>query len=444
MSAVLRAIASLGWKKDEVVVVSGIGCASRIPGYLDFHTLHTTHGRSLAFATGVKLANPKLKVISIMGDGDAVAIGGNHFIHSIRRNLNITTIILNNNIYGMTGGQYSPTTPCGANAATSPYGNIEPSFDICQLSVGCGAGYVARATVHQPIQAEKYIAKALQYPGFSVVEVVTTCPTGYGSRNRMNKGLEMLKWLKDRTVSISAKEGMSPEELKDKIVVGEFIDDATRTKNYLSSYEADVVPKAMAKLASGHHDDIDRKPRKNPLGVRCEIRLSGSGGQGVKVASKILAKAAGIWDDCYVTKTQLYGPEARGGATKADVVISEQEICYPKARKADILVALNQESVDLFVPTMKDNAVIIIDASLADSCPRTGSYWIPFTKIARQEFETPLVANILALGALISITGAVSEEAMREAVKHVLTKQTEKNLKALERGFALGKTAERR
>lgn len=444
MSAVLRAIHSLGWKKDDVVVVSGIGCASRIPGYLDFHTIHTTHGRSLAFATGVKLANPKLKVISIMGDGDAVAIGGNHFIHAIRRNLDITAIILNNNIYGMTGGQYSPTTPCGANAATSPYGNIEPPFDICQLSVGCGAGYVARATVHQPQQIEKYICKALQYPGFSVVEVVSTCPTGFGSRNRMPKGLEMMKWLKERTIGLAAKDDVPADQLKDKVVIGEFVEDLQRTKNYLSSYESDVMPKAKVKLEAAHHPDAAEHPRKNPIGVRCEIRLSGSGGQGVKVASKILAKAAGIWDGCYITKTQLYGPEARGGATKADVVISEQEICYPKARKADILVALNQESVDYFVSTIKENGIVIIDSSLADNCPRAGAYWIPFTKIARQEFDTPMVANILALGALTTITGAVSEEAMRAAAKHVLTKQTEKNLKALERGFELGRKAERK
>lgn len=444
MSAMLRAIHTVGWKKDEVVVVSGIGCASRIPGYLDFHTIHTTHGRALTFATGVKLANPEMKVIAIMGDGDAVAIGGNHFIHSIRRNLDITAIILNNNIYGMTGGQYSPTTPCGANAATSPYGNIESPFDICQLSVGCGAGYVARASVYQPQQIEKYIAKAFQYPGFAVVEVVTVCPTGYGSRNRMSSGLEMVKWLKDHAAPLHTKEGMSPEEQKDKIFIGEFVDDPSRTKNYLSSYEENVVVKAKAKLATTKHVEAAAAPRKNPIGTRCEIRLSGSGGQGIKIASKILTKAAGIWDGCYVTKTQLYGPEARGGATKADVVISSQEICYPKARKANILLALNQESVEYFVPTIHEDGIIIIDSSMAATCPRRGAFWIPFTKIAREEFETPMVANILALGALTTLTDVVSQDAMRQAVAYVLTRQTDKNLKALERGFELGKNPEKK
>ena len=139
MHAILRALVDLGKKKEETVIASGIGCSSRMPGYIDACTLHTTHGRSLAFATGVKLANPKLTVIDVMGDGDCTAIGGNHFIHACRRNIDITAVVMNNNIYGMTGGQASPTTPVGAYATTAPYGVIDVPFDICKLAAGAGA-----------------------------------------------------------------------------------------------------------------------------------------------------------------------------------------------------------------------------------------------------------------------------------------------------------------
>jgi hypothetical protein len=144
LGSLIRAIHHSGYEKDEVVLVSGIGCSGRLPVYVDFNTLHTTHGRALTFATGVKLANPKLQVIVIMGDGDATAIGGNHFIHAARRNLNLTAIIVNNNIYGMTGGQYSPTTPYGARAATALFGNIEHAFSIAELAVTAGASQGGR------------------------------------------------------------------------------------------------------------------------------------------------------------------------------------------------------------------------------------------------------------------------------------------------------------
>jgi len=148
MAALLRAIYRMELSKDEVVLASGIGCSGRMPTYLDFNTLHATHGRALTFATGVKLANPALHVVVIMGDGDATAIGGNHFIHAARRNLNLTAIIINNSIYGMTGGQYSPTTPFGAKSTTSVYGHIEHAFSIAELAMTAGAAFVARSTVY--------------------------------------------------------------------------------------------------------------------------------------------------------------------------------------------------------------------------------------------------------------------------------------------------------
>ena len=151
LGALIRAIDRLGLEKDEIVLASGIGCSGRMPVYADFNTLHTTHGRCLTFATGVKLANPDLNVITVMGDGDATAIGGNHFIHAARRNLDLTAIIINNQIYGMTGGQFSPTTPYGSHASTAGYGHIEHAFSISELAVTAGASFVARATVYHAI-----------------------------------------------------------------------------------------------------------------------------------------------------------------------------------------------------------------------------------------------------------------------------------------------------
>ncbi|HIP74906.1 MAG TPA: 2-oxoacid:ferredoxin oxidoreductase subunit beta [Thermococcus paralvinellae] len=220
----LRAIDELGWSKEEVVWVSGIGCSSRVPGYVDFDGLHTTHGRALAFATGIKMANPNLKVIAFMGDGDTAAIGGNHFIHAIRRNLDITVILINNFTYGMTGGQVAPTTLKGLRGTTAPYGSFENPFDIAELAVAAGANYVARWTVFNYIQGINSIKKALQKRGFSLVEFLSPCPISFGRRNRMKTAPELIRWYNKITVPISKAKNMSPEELKDKIVIGEFVD----------------------------------------------------------------------------------------------------------------------------------------------------------------------------------------------------------------------------
>ena len=163
MSAIIRAIDRLGYARNDVVLVSGIGCSSRMPVYLDFNALHTTHGRALPFATGVKFANPRLKVIVITGDGDALAIGGNHFIHACRRNIDINAILINNYIYGMTGGQGSPTTPSNKFSTTTPYGNVEKHFEPCDLARAAGASYVGRATVYHAPQLEKLIMGALEH-----------------------------------------------------------------------------------------------------------------------------------------------------------------------------------------------------------------------------------------------------------------------------------------
>src|SRR5512136_2740561 len=225
MGALIRAIDHLGLKNDEVALVAGIGCTARMPIYLDFNTLHTTHGRALAFATGLKIARPDMKVIAIMGDGDALAIGGNHFIHAARRNIGITAIVVNNAIYGMTGGQYSPTTPIGGRATTAPYGNIEPPFPICDLAAASGATYVARSTVYHALELDKYLAQAISNEGFSVVEAVSYCHTAYGRLNKLGTAADMMRALKDNSIAKSALERLTPEEKlqNTKIVRGNFV-----------------------------------------------------------------------------------------------------------------------------------------------------------------------------------------------------------------------------
>lgn len=223
MHSLLRALVTLEKKKTETVIASGIGCSSRMVGYIDACTVHTTHGRSLAFATGIKFANPELTVIDVMGDGDCTAIGGNHFIHACRRNIDITAIVMNNNIYGMTGGQVSPTTPVGSSATTSPYGAIDPSFDICKLAEGAGASYVARATIANPKQAEQFIQAGIKNKGFSVVEILTHCHTQFGRKNKRRTPIDNVNYFKNASLPLNKAKEMAPEDLLDKIVVGEFV-----------------------------------------------------------------------------------------------------------------------------------------------------------------------------------------------------------------------------
>ena len=209
---------------DKVSVVSGIGCTGRAAGYLYLDGFHTTHGRALPFATGLKLAKPDLKVVVITGDGDLVAIGGNHLIHAARRNVDITVICVNNFNYGMTSGQVAPTTPEDARTSTSPYGNAEAAFNVPQLVAACGATYVARWTTLHARRLEKSISEALAKSGFSLIEVISPCPTYYGRMNKMGTALDQLKYYHEKS---GIRHGADPAEvsigLGQEVVVGCFI-----------------------------------------------------------------------------------------------------------------------------------------------------------------------------------------------------------------------------
>ena len=205
LNGLLHAVDDLGIPQEKISLVSGIGCSARISGYVDFHSMHTLHGRALGFATGLKLARPELNVFVPMGDGDATAIGGNHFIHACRRNIDMVAIIMNNRIYGMTGGQFSPLSGRGIKATTAPFGNIDRDFDTVQLALGAGATFVARTTTFHVNEITSLIKKAWKHKGFSVVEILSDCPTYFGRKNKFGGPVQMLEWYRDNTALIGSK-----------------------------------------------------------------------------------------------------------------------------------------------------------------------------------------------------------------------------------------------
>jgi len=239
LNGLIRSVEKLGMSRNEMVMVSGIGCSSRISGYMDFHTLHTIHGRALAFATGVKLSKPELNVIVPMGDGDALSIGGNHFIHAARRNIDITAIVMNNRIYGMTGGQYSPLSGPGIMATTAPYSNIDQGFDVVEMARAAGATFVARTTTYHVQQMSDIIRAAILHEGFSVVEVMSQCPTYFGRKNKQGGAVEMMKRMKDGTTPIGSKKKAEHPELIER---GIFVQ--TDKPEYCSEYNR-IIERAM-------------------------------------------------------------------------------------------------------------------------------------------------------------------------------------------------------
>jgi 2-oxoglutarate ferredoxin oxidoreductase subunit beta len=225
ITAFISGLQKSGLERDKVSVVSGIGCSGRAAGYLRLDSFHSTHGRAVPFATGLALGNPELKVAVISGDGDLVAIGGNHLIHSARRNINMTIICINNFNYAMTGGQAGPTTPIEANASTAPYGCYEFPFNLPFLAESSGAVYVARWTALHIRRLTNSIAEALQKPGFSFIEVICPCTTLYARRNRLGDGLDLMRFYHDNAIIKHGAETREVDiEFQGRLVVGKFVD----------------------------------------------------------------------------------------------------------------------------------------------------------------------------------------------------------------------------
>ena len=220
LQSIAAVFAEMELDKHDICLVSGIGCFGRVDDYLDINCMHVTHGRALAAATGIALANPDLHVLVTMGDGDGTTIGGNHLIHCARRNINLTAIIANNYNYGQTGGQYSATTPVNSVTSTSPYGHVEQNFDICKLAEAAGAGYVARATAYNPIQMRKLIRGGIEHKGFSLTETMVACPTHYGRYNKQGEASRMMQLMNEQSISVEKAKSMTEKEREGRLITG--------------------------------------------------------------------------------------------------------------------------------------------------------------------------------------------------------------------------------
>lgn len=235
LKSVIRAIDAMGWNMDDVCVVSGIGCSGRFSSYVNCNTVHTTHGRAIAYATGIKLANPEKHVIVVTGDGDGLAIGGNHTIHGCRRNIDINHILINNFIYGLTNSQTSPTTPQGFWTVTAQWGNIDPNFDAAKLATAAGATFVGRETVINPTRIEKMLIEGFKHEGYSFFDIFSNCHINLGRKNKMGEATQMVKWIDDRTVSKAKFDALSDEEKKGKFPTGILFKDENRIE-YCKAY----------------------------------------------------------------------------------------------------------------------------------------------------------------------------------------------------------------
>lgn len=439
VQAAIRVIKKLGIKKDDVIVVSGIGCSSRTPAYCDFNSVQTTHGRAIAFAVGMKMQRPDINILLFLGDGDCAAIGGNHLLHAARRNIDLTVIVMNNSVYGMTGGQSSPTTPNNSITTTSPFGNIESEMNLSEVAVAAGATFVARTTAYHVVQLSSMIEQGIKNKGFSLIECMEPCPTGFGRKNKMHGAVSMYKWLRDSSVSFEKSRKMSARELEGKILTGVLVQD--KKPEFIERY-LDMVKQAKINniVRENFLNILQEKAQKKKID-RIELRLAGSGGQGLILAGIILGEAA-IMEGKNAVHSQSYGPEARGGASRSEVVLSDYDIDFPEVTVPDVLLAMNQKSCDKFIPLVKPGGIILIDESLVSSIPNNQArvYKYPITKTAIQEFNNKMVSNVIALGILNHITGLFSERTLEKVVMdRVPTRFRELNVEALRRGYSISK-----
>ena len=257
LKAFVRAIEKMGVSQDDVCVVSGIGCSGRFSSYVDFNTIHTTHGRTVAYATGVKLVRPDKLVICVAGDGDALAIGGNHTIHGCRRNIDMTMIVINNFIYGLTNSQTSPTTPQGMWTVTQKVGNIDPTFDTCDLAIASGASFVARETMLDPKKLEKVLIKAMEHKGFSMMEVLSNCHINLGRKNKMVSAMENLEWIDSITTPKKKYDALSEEEQLNLFPTGILKQDL-EVREYCDMYK-DIIDAHQGKRAKITQDEFAKK-----------------------------------------------------------------------------------------------------------------------------------------------------------------------------------------
>ncbi len=459
LKAILRSVHGLGLDRERVVFVSGIGCSSRLVGYVDFCSLHTTHGRPLTFATGLKLARPDLHVIVITGDGDGLAIGGNHLIHAARRNIDLTCLLLNNATYGMTGGQHAPTTPTGARSSTMRGGTVERDFDACQLVRGAGGTFIARGMTAAPLGLDDLIARALEHRGFSFVEIISDCPEFFGRYNGLGRGPEMLEAQRRHVADVD-------ELLADK----RFVTGLETPPSSLGPARArgilhrETRPELSEQLCARGGDEREPVAHRQPAGPRSnvrlsrdtslpardasppeqyEVRLAGAGGQGIVLAGLLLAEAA-VAAGKNATHAQAYGPESRGGASRAEVIVSDGDIDYPCTDRVDFLVALTQEAYERYAGQLKPGALVLVDGERAPSGPAGDGTRraLPILATAQQVLGTQVGANLVALGALVTLSGVLPAQAVEDAIAARRPGgSTERALRAFRAGIELARQA---
>ncbi|MFB6153760.1 MAG: thiamine pyrophosphate-dependent enzyme [Halodesulfurarchaeum sp.] len=421
-----RAVDDLGLDTDDLLLVSGIGCSAWIPSpNIDADTLHTTHGRAIAYATGAKAGNPDLETVVISGDGDLAGIGGNHLVHAARRNVDITVILVNNFTYGMTGGQVAPTTPHDATTTTSPFGNPEDAIDISAVAESAGAAFVARQPTSRPEHLVRAIKDAIGTDGFALLEVISQCPTVYGRRNDLPSAPEMLEWMESR---IDAGE----------LDVGTVVE---RDRTEFVTALAEVTERAV-----GEHTSTDRTPTSFE-GDPISLRIAGEGGQGVVVAGSILGEAAAL-NGRNVFETESYGSRARGGLASADLVVADEEIYDPTIPDgtADLLVALTDEALTEHRQVVGPAGTLVIDASVGSgSTELPGSHEgaverVPFGEFAR-EAGSAKVTNAAVMGFLTAAFDIAHPETVRSSMAETLDRLRDENLSAFDRGFEAGSEA---
>ncbi|MGK5092788.1 thiamine pyrophosphate-dependent enzyme [Deltaproteobacteria bacterium TL4] len=431
--------------KNNIAMVSGIGCTSRMPGHMDVNSLHTTHGRSLGFATGLKMANPELTVVVAAGDGDIFAIGGNHFIHAARRNPNMTLIVYDNQSYGMTGSQHSPTSPLGQMGTSVPFGVFEAPFNLVNLALGAGTSFVAQGAIttnqeHQD-QLEEMIRAALNYKGFSFVNVRGTCHTGWGKYNGLAEAYRYRQDIESKVVPVERWRELSPAEQQGKIPVGiihqDDRPDIQSSSSYLQAVKKSQSFQASKKEALETITLQDNDPLANLK--RTSIRFAGTGGQGVITAGEIALQVA-LQSNFNGVYTKNYGPEARGGEAFSDVIISQGEVYFPQTDKLDILLALNQETFDKFRDVVAENGKIIVNSTQVTetySDPRV--ILSPIGELLSSQVRPPkrdLGINVLALAVTLAYLDLLPQKVIETVVMQgVGRKNPVLNQKALDVGF---------
>ena len=434
--------------KNNIAMVSGIGCTSRMPGHFDVNSLHTTHGRSLAFATGLKMARPDLTVALVAGDGDIFAIGGNHFIHAVRRNPDLTLIVYDNQSYGMTGSQHSPTSPLGEIGTSAPFGVFEPPFDLVQLALGAGASFVAQGAItttqeHQE-QLTHLIGAALAHKGFSFVNVRGTCHTGWGSRNGRADAFRYRHFIEKMTLPVERWREL-PHDQQSKFIPLGIIHQQDRPDLLNSPAYLEAATRARkGKMIEPLEEIIWKETDPMTRVPHTSIRFAGSGGQGVITAGEIALKAA-LESGQNGVYTKNYGPEARGGEAYSDLIVSTGGIFFPQTDKLDVLVALNQETFDNFREVVSQQGKILVNSTTVTETyndPRVVSS--PIGEIHAREVRPPkreLGINVLTLAITLDYFNLIPREALVTAVMNSVGKKNPAlNRLALDAGF---KEAER-